>query len=60
MTVTYGHLLREPLFDMTGHIFPRLALLVFVWVAPMRYDVLSLDWVWKKARRHTEARRAAT
>ncbi len=60
VTVTYGHLLREPLFSTTGHIFPRLALLVFVWVAPMRYDVLSLDWVWKKARRHTEARRAAT
>jgi len=51
VTVTYGHLLREALFDTTSHILPRLALLVFVWVAPMRYDVLSLDWVWKKASR---------
>ena len=51
VTVTYGHLLREPLFSTTGHIFPRLALLVFVWVAPMKHDVLSLDWVWEKGSR---------
>jgi len=51
VTVTYGHLLREPLFSTTGHIFPRLALLVFVWVAPMKHDVLSLDWVWEKVSR---------
>ncbi len=43
VTVTYGHLLLEPLFDTTSHIFPRLALLVFVWVAPRQHDVLSLD-----------------
>ncbi len=43
VTVTYGHLLLEPLFDTTSHIFPRLALLVFVWVAPRQLDVLSLD-----------------
>ena len=51
VTVTYGHLLREPLFSTTGHIFPRLALLVFVWVAPMKHDVLSLDRVWEKVSR---------
>ncbi len=43
VTVTYGHLLLEPLYDTTSHIFPRLALLVFVWVAPRQLDVLSLD-----------------
>lgn len=43
VTVTYGHLLLEPLFDTTSHIFPRLVLLVFVWVAPWDRDVLSLD-----------------
>ena len=48
--VTYGNLLQEPLFSPTGHIFPRLGLLVFVWVTPPRADVLSLD--------HLIARRA--
>jgi len=43
VTVTYGHLLLEPLYDTTSHIFPRLVLLVFVWVAPWKEDVLSLD-----------------
>ena len=43
VTVTYGHLLLDPLYDTTGHIFPRLVLLVFVWVAPWEKDVLSLD-----------------
>ena len=43
VTVTYGHLLLDPLFDVTGHIFPRLCLLVFVWVAPDEHDQLSLD-----------------
>ena len=30
ITVTYGHLLKEPLYSFTGHVFPRLCLLVFV------------------------------
>ncbi len=41
--VTYGHLLQEPLFDTTSHIFPRLVLLIFVWVAPPHLDRLALD-----------------
>ncbi len=43
VTVTYGHLLAQPLYDTTGHIFPRLVLLVFVWVAAWDKDILSLD-----------------
>jgi len=43
VTVTYGHLLTQPLYDTTGHIFPRLVLLVFVWVAAWDKDILSLD-----------------
>ncbi len=43
VTVTYGHLLLQPLYDTTSHIFPRLVLLVFVWVAPPACDTLSLD-----------------
>src|SRR5262249_26298064 len=30
VTVTYGHLLKEPLYSFTGHVIPRLGLLVFV------------------------------
>ncbi len=41
--VTYGHLLNAPLYDTTSHIFPRLVLLVFVWVAAWDKDILSLD-----------------
>ena len=43
VTVTYGHLLLDPLYDTTSHSFPRLALLVFVRVAPRQLDVLSLN-----------------
>ena len=51
VVVTYGHLLLEPLFSTTGHVFPRLVLLVFVSVAPPQYDVLSIDgWVDRRRR----------
>lgn len=43
IAVSYGHLLQEPLFDTTGHIFPRLVLLTFVLAAPAERDRLSLD-----------------
>ena len=45
VVVTYGHLLLDPLFDITGHIFPRLVLLVFVWTAADDRDLISLDAV---------------
>lgn len=49
IVVTYGHLLQQPLYDITGHIFPRLVLLVFAWVAPQEFDVLSIDnWLMRK------------
>ena len=41
--VSYGHLLQEPLFDTTHHIFPRLVLLTFVLAAPRDLDRFSLD-----------------
>jgi uncharacterized membrane protein YphA (DoxX/SURF4 family) len=42
--VTFGHLLREPLFNLTGHVIPRLALLLFVLWCPRELDCLSLDY----------------
>jgi uncharacterized membrane protein YphA (DoxX/SURF4 family) len=41
--VTFGHLLREPLFNLTGHVIPRLALLLFVLWSPREDDRFSLD-----------------
>jgi uncharacterized membrane protein YphA (DoxX/SURF4 family) len=43
LLVTYGHLLKEPLFSITGHIFPRTALLVAVFLLPAAEDLLSVD-----------------
>lgn len=48
--VTYGHLLSEALFKITGHIFPRLVLLLFVFMIPRERDLLSVDH-WLSRRR---------
>lgn len=41
--VTYGHLLTEPLYSFSGHVIPRLALLLFVAMLPAEDDRLSVD-----------------
>jgi uncharacterized membrane protein YphA (DoxX/SURF4 family) len=41
--VTFGHLLREPLYEFHTHVIPRLALLLFVLLLPRRDDRFSLD-----------------
>ncbi len=49
--VTFGHLLREPLFNFTGHVLPRLALVLFVLWCPREDDRFSLDYClvrWKR------------
>jgi uncharacterized membrane protein YphA (DoxX/SURF4 family) len=43
--VTFGHLLREPLYDLTGHVIPRLALLLFVFWCPREHDCFSVDFL---------------
>jgi len=43
--VTFGHLLHEPLFNLTGHVIPRLALLLFLLWCPREQDRFSLDYV---------------
>lgn len=50
--VTYGHLLLEPLFDTTAHIFPRIVLLVLILMITCDEDRLSLDyWLFKRRNR---------
>ena len=41
--VTFGHLLREPLYEFHTHVIPRLALLLFVFLLPRGDDRFSLD-----------------
>ena len=52
--VTFGHLLREPLFNLTGHVIPRLALLLFLLWCPREVDWLSLDYVLTRNRNKDE------
>lgn len=43
--VTFGHLLRQPLYDLTGHVIPRLGLLMFVLWCPREHDRFSFDYL---------------
>ena len=43
--VTFGHLLREPLYEFHTHVIPRLALVLFVLILPREDDRFSVDWM---------------
>jgi uncharacterized membrane protein YphA (DoxX/SURF4 family) len=43
LLTTYGHALQQPLFDIDGHTFTRLALILFVLMIPSESDRLSID-----------------
>ena len=43
VTVTFGHLLHEPLYALHEHVIPRLALLLFLLLMPGEDDRFSLD-----------------
>lgn len=46
--VTFGHLLKEPLYEFHTHVIPRLALLLFVLLLPREADRFSLDYLLSK------------
>lgn len=48
--VTFGHLLREPLYEFHTHVIPRLALLLFVFLLPRADDRFSLDYLVKRRK----------
>jgi uncharacterized membrane protein YphA (DoxX/SURF4 family) len=50
LVVTFGHLVKEPLYAFHQHVLPRLALLLFVMLLPREADRFSLDGL--LARRH--------
>jgi uncharacterized membrane protein YphA (DoxX/SURF4 family) len=43
--VTFGHLLKEPLYEFHTHVIPRLALLLFILMLPREDDLFSLDYL---------------
>ncbi|HYR77469.1 MAG TPA: DoxX family protein [Pyrinomonadaceae bacterium] len=51
--VTFGHLLKEPLYEFHTHVIPRLALVLFVLLLPRRDDHFSLDYLLTRWRNRT-------
>jgi uncharacterized membrane protein YphA (DoxX/SURF4 family) len=49
--VTFGHLLKEPLYEFHTHVIPRLALLLFVLMLPRTDDRFSLDYFLTRRRK---------
>ena len=50
IVTTYGHALQQPLFDIDGHTFTRLALVVFLLLAPTGSDKYSVDqWLLRRS-----------
>jgi uncharacterized membrane protein YphA (DoxX/SURF4 family) len=54
VVVTFGHLLREPLYPFHEHVIPRLALLLFLLVMPREEDRYSLDRILRSRRETAE------
>ncbi len=54
IVTTYGHALQQPLFDIDGHTFTRLALLVVLLLAPVGTDRYSIDQ-WLLARKDSRS-----
>ena len=50
IVTTYGHALQQPLFDIDGHTFTRLALIIFLLLAPVGSDRYSLETLWQSRR----------
>lgn len=51
--VTFGHLLKEPLYEFHTHVIPRLALLLFVLLLPREDDRFSLDYLLTRKKTST-------
>ena len=50
--VTFGHLLKEPLYQFHTHVIPRLALLAVLLLLPRGADTISIDhWVSTRPKR---------
>lgn len=54
VVVTFGHLLKEPLYPFNEHVIPRLALVLFILMLPRDWDTFSLDEVVRVRARHKQ------
>ena len=43
--VTFGHLLRDSLYEFHTHVIPRLALVLFLLLMPHEDDIFSIDYL---------------
>ena len=50
VVVTFGHLLKEPLYQFHTHVIPRLGLLLFILILPSEDDRFSLDHLWRSRK----------
>ena len=48
--VTFGHLLKEPLYEFHTHVIPRLALVLFILVLSREEDRFSVDYLVRRRR----------
>jgi uncharacterized membrane protein YphA (DoxX/SURF4 family) len=48
--VTFGDLLKEPLYEFHTHVIPRLALVLFILVLPREDDRFSVDYLVRRWR----------
>jgi uncharacterized membrane protein YphA (DoxX/SURF4 family) len=53
--VTFGHLLKEPLYEFHTHVIPRLGLLLLVLLLPREADRFSIDHFLKNRRNNLPA-----
>ena len=49
--VTFGHLLRDALYEFHTHVIPRLALVLFILLLPRSDDRFSLDYLAARRKR---------
>ncbi|HXG92336.1 MAG TPA: MauE/DoxX family redox-associated membrane protein [Blastocatellia bacterium] len=48
VVVTFGHLLKQPLYEFHTHVIPRLALLLFIMMLPREDDIFSIDYLLRR------------
>lgn len=59
VTVTFGHLLKQPLYAFHEHVIPRLVLVLFALAMPPEADRLSLDaFIHSRRQRREEGARS--
>lgn len=54
VVITFGHLLADPLFSLHQHVFPRLAMVVFLLVMGSEEDRYSFDALHKRRKRPSQ------